>query len=171
MKKIIVTYGLISGVVAAVLMFAMALYVGKEPERFKSGEVFGYAGIILSMVFVFLGVRAYREQMADGQISFGKGFQIGILISVISCLCYVLAWMIVSETLMPDFMEQFARQTLEQMKKDGATEAAIAAKAAKMQQFVAQYKNPLFKMAITFMEPFWVGLLVSLLSAAILRRK
>lgn len=171
MKKIIITYGLISGAVAAALMLAMAWYVHNDPSRFSGGEIFGYAGIVLSLVFVFLGVRAYRDQMAGGRITFGTGFQVGILITLISCLCYVAAWMVASETLMSDFMEQYTRHVLEQMKNEGATEVAIAAKAAEMQQFGEQYKNPLFKMALTFLEPFPVGLLVSLLSAAILQRK
>jgi len=33
------------------------------------------------------------------------------------------------------------------------------------------YKNPLFNVAMTFIEPFPVGLVITLLSAAVLRKK
>lgn len=171
MKKIILTYGLISGAIAAALMLGMGLYLGNNPENFENGEIFGYAGIILSMLFVFLGVRAYRDQVAGGQLSFGRGFQVGILITLISCICYVLAWQVVYRTMMPDFMEHYTNFTLAQMEKSGATATQIAEKSAEMQKFGEMYKNPLINMAFTFIEPFPVGLLVTLLSAGILRRK
>lgn len=170
MKKIILTYGLISGAIAAVLMLGMALYMDNDPERFGGGEIVGYAGIILSMVFVFLGVRAYRDQLAGGRLSFGKGFQVGILITLISCVCYVIAWHVISSTMMTDFMEKYVQYTLEQMKKEGATEIAIAQKSAEMERLGEMYKNPFVKSAITFLEPFPIGLLVTLLSAGILRK-
>ena len=171
MKKIILTYGLISGAIAAALMLGMGLYLGDSPENFENGEIFGYTGIILSMLFVFLGVRAYRDQVAGGQLSFGRGFQVGILITLISCICYVLAWQVVYRTLMPNFMEHYMTYTLAQMEKSGATATQIAEKSAEMKKFGEMYKNPLVNMAFTFIEPFPIGLLVTLLSAGILRKK
>ena len=171
MKKIILTYGLISGAIAAALMLGMGLYLGDSPENFENGEIFGYTGIILSMLFVFLGVRAYRDQVAGGQLSFGRGFQVGILITLISCICYVLAWQVVYRTLTPNFMEHYMTYTLAQMEKSGATATQIAEKSAEMKKFGEMYKNPLVNMAFTFIEPFPIGLLVTLLSAGILRKK
>lgn len=170
MKKIILTYGLFSGVVAALLMFGMALYIGNDPNKFKNGEILGFAGIILSLLIVFFGVRAYRDQVAGGRLSFGQGFQVGILITLISCLCYMLAWQVVSHTLMSDFMERFMEYTLNEMKNRGASAEAIAQKTAEMQHFKTVYKNPLMSMAMTFLEPFPIGLAVTLITAGILRK-
>lgn len=171
MKKIILNYGLISGAVAAALMLGMALYMGNDPKKFSNGEIFGYVGILLSMVVVFLGVRAYRDQEAGGRLSFGSGFKVGILITIISCVCYVLAWKAISNTLMSDFMDQFMKQSLDQMKNSGASAAEIAKKTAEMEHYKALYKNPLTEFALIFLEPFPVGFLVTLASAAILRKK
>lgn len=171
MKKIILTYGFISGGIAAALMLGMTLYMGNDPANFGKGEIFGYTGIILSMLLVFFGVRAYRDQVAGGRLSFIQGFQVGILITVISCLCYMVAWQIIYRTMMPDFMNQFVDLTLNQMKKEGASASEIATKTAEMEHFREMYKNPLFNMAITFLEPFPIGLLVTLASAGILRKK
>lgn len=170
MNKTILTYGLISGAVAAVLMTGNALYFCNSLDH-KNGELFGYAGILLSMLFVYFGTRAYRDQKMPAGLSFSEAFKVAILIAVISCLCYVVAWLIVYPTLMPDFMDKFIEQTLAKLKESGATPEQISQEAAKMEEMKVMYRNPLFRAAITFLEPFPVGLLVSLVSSFLLKRK
>jgi hypothetical protein len=163
MKQTVLRYGLIAGAIAAVLMLAMSLY-------FKTThDYLGYGSILTSMLFVYFGVRDYREKMG-GILSFGKGFQVGILIALISCLCYVVMWMIVYETLMPDFMDIYAAQTLEQLRQAGASEVEIERSTAEMASFKEMYKQPLIRFGLTFMEPLPVGLGVALVSAWMLRR-
>ena len=166
MKQIILRYGLLSGLVSAVLMTISVLNVD-----FEYGAYYGYTGILLSMLFVFFVVKAYREQVGGGVLSFGTGFRIGLLIALISCVCYVLAWMVVYETLIPDFMDQYIKFTLDQMRASGSTEAEILKQTATMEDFKEQYKNPLYRFALTFLEPFPVGFLVALGSALVLRKK
>lgn len=170
MKQIILRYGLLSGAAAAVLMVATGLYYRSNPH-FENGEYFGYAGILLSMLFVFLGVRAYRDQVNDGALSFGRGFQIGLLIAIISCVCYVLAWLVVYETLMPDFMEKYMADAVNRMRESGMYQAQIDEQMAEMKHYQELYKNPIYRFGLTFLEPFPVGFLVALLSALILRKK
>jgi len=170
MQTIVRKYGLLSGGVAALLMVLMALYTRNDPNKFDGGEVLGYIGILLSMVFVFLGVRAYRDDVGTGAITFGKAFQVGLFITLISCAIYVLAWMVVANTLMTDFMDQYIAHSLRQMQEAGKSAEEIATKAAEMADFKEMYKNPLIAAAFTFLEPFPVGLAVTLLSAAVLRR-
>jgi hypothetical protein len=170
MQKTVLTYGFISGAIAAALMVCTGWYYSQNPD-FTGGEVFGYVGILLSMLFVFLGVRSYRDTVQEGRITFGKAFQIGLLITLISCVCYVITWMFVYETMMPDFMEKYAAHTLESMRQSGATAEAISAETQKMEEFKVMYQNPLSRFALTFLEPFPVGLLVTLVSAAVLRKQ
>lgn len=170
MNKTILRYGLLSGVIAALLMTLTALYYHNSTD-FSGGEVIGYAGILLSMLFVFLGVRAYREQQEGRSFGFGKAFQAGILITLISCVLYVVTWLVVYETLMPDFMDKFIEQSLAKLRASGASEVVVQQEAAKMQEYKTMYENPLIRAAMTFIEPFPVGLLVTLVSALILQRK
>ncbi len=170
MKKTILTYGLISGGIAAVLMLGTALYTHGNAANFDNAEIFGYAGIILSMLFVFLGVRSYRDQVAGGLISFGKAFQVGLYICLISSAIYVITWLIVSNTIMTDFMDQYMEYSLQKMRDAGASADEISKHSAEMEHFAELYKNPLISAAVTFLEPFPIGLLVTLISAGILRR-
>ncbi|MDO8972275.1 MAG: DUF4199 domain-containing protein [Saprospiraceae bacterium] len=166
MQQIILRYGLLSGVVAAVLMTITVLNVD-----FEYGAYYGYTGILLSMLFVFFGVKAYREQVGGGVLSFGKGFLVGLLIALISSLCYVLAWMVVYQTMIPDMMDQYMKYSLDRMRASGTSEAEILKQSAMMEDFNEQYKNPLFRFAHTFSEPLPVGLLVALVSALVLRKR
>ncbi len=169
MKQTILRYGLLSGAVAAVLMVGTSMYFNSTMD-FENGQLYGYAGILLSMIFVYFGVRSYREQVNGGVLSFGKGFQVGLLIAIVSCICYVLAWMVVSETLMPDFMDKYIEHSLAQMQQSGVAQAEIERHSAEMEQFKEMYKNPLIKFGLTFLEPFPVGLLVALASAFALKK-
>lgn len=171
MKKTVWTYGLISGGVTALLMIGSAFFMKSgTPADWENGEVYGYASILLSMLFVFLGVRAYRDQVAGGTITFGKAFQVGIYIALISCVIYVITWMIVSKTILPDFMDQYVEYALQKLRDSGASAEEINKEADKMAKFKEMYKNPFIAAAITFIEPLPVALLVTLVSAGILRR-
>ncbi|HLP94190.1 MAG TPA: DUF4199 domain-containing protein [Saprospiraceae bacterium] len=169
MQKTILRYGLYSGALAALLMTITSVYYSRHMD-FENGEYVGYAGILLSMLFVFTGVRAYREQ-AGGVLSFGKGFQVAISIVAISCLCYVLAWMVIYETLLPDFMDKYTAHMLEKMRSSGASEAAIQQHSQEIAEFKVMYDNPLIRFGLTFLEPFRVGILVALATAFILKKK
>lgn len=166
MKQTILRYGLLSGALAAILMTLTAI----NPD-FENGAYYGYAGILLSMLFVYFGVRSYREQVNGGVLSFGKGFQVGLLIAIVSCFCYVIAWMFVSEMFMPDFMEKYVQHSLTKMQQSGASAVELEKYTADMAEFKEMYKNPLVKFGMTFIEPFPVGFLVALISAVLLRKQ
>ncbi len=170
MNKTILKYGLISGAIASALMLASALYYHRTMD-FKYGEVVGYAGILLSMLFVYFGTRNYRDRQEGEKFTFLKALEVSLLITLISCLCYVVTWMFVYEFIMPDFMDKFADHMVEQMKLSGAGEEQIRQTAAKMEEYKAIYRNPLKRFAFTFIEPLPVGLLVSLVSSVVLRKK
>ncbi len=127
--------------------------------------------MVLSFLLVFFGVRPYRDTVAAGTISFGKAFQVGLLISLVTCAMYVIAWEIVYFNFVPDFLDQYSAHSLAKMRAAGESEAAIQAATEEMAQFAKLYANPLFNVGITFMEVFPVGLIMTLISAAILRRK
>lgn len=170
MKKIVLRFGLASGAVLLALS-AVTLPCMSGAVDFDHGEIVGYSVMVLSFLLVFFGVRSYRENVGGGSIGFGKAFQVGILITLITCAMYVLAWEIAYFNFFPNFLDQYSAHVLAKMRATGASEADIRATTAQMASLAKNYKNPLFNSAITFMEVFPVGLIVTLVSAAILRRK
>ena len=136
-----------------------------------TGYTLGYTAIVLSFLLVFFGIRSYRDNVGDGQISFGKAFAIGILITLISCAFYVVTWEMVYFNFLHGMMDPYFAHMIDKAKASGESAAAIQAEIAKINQSKQQYENPLFNAAYTFIEPFPVGLLITLISAAVLRKK
>jgi len=170
MKKTVLTFGLISGAVSSLLMMLLMIFL-VDKIGFDKAIIVGYTSIVVSLLLVPFGIRSYRENVGGGSITFGRAFAVGILISLISCICYVVVWLIAYYNFMPDFVERYAAYMVEQARASGASQQAIAAKLQEMNSMKTMLDNPLMNAAMTFMEPFPVGLLVTLISAAILRKK
>ena len=170
MKRIVIIFGVISGVISSALMFLTLPLMHTGAINFSNGYILGYTSIVLSFVLVFFGIRSYREN-AGGTITFGRGFSVGILITLISCVFYVASWEFIYFNIMPDFADKYAAHAISDMRQKGATDAAIAAKKVEMEKMKTMLDNPLLNAAMTFIEPFPVGLIVTLVSAAILRRR
>lgn len=168
MKKVLLTYGLISGVVCALMMIATLPLENRI--GFDRAEWLGYTVLVLDFLLVFFGVRAARQR-AGGHITFAKAFAVGFGICLFTCLFYVATWEILYFVFMPDFMDRYAAYIVEKARASGASPSVLAAKTAEMAHFKAMYDKPLYNAAVTFLEPFPVGLGMTLLSAALLRKK
>ena len=168
MQKTVLTFGLIAGGVLSLMMAATLPFQDAIGDK---GEIIGYTSMVLSLLLVFFGIRSYRENVGNGEISFGKAFLVGILITAIASACYVIAWEIIYFNFLTDFFDKYASHLIEKARASGATQQAIDAQLQEMKNMRVWYNNPLFNAAITFTEPFPVGLIVTLISAAILRKK
>ncbi len=169
MKRIVWTFGLIAGAVLAVMMVVTVPFM--DTLGSDRAEVIGYTTMVVAFLMIYFGIRSYRDNVLDGEIRFGRGFQVGILIALIASACYVVTWEVIYYTTAPDFVERYASTALEKVRASGATEAQLAAKEAEMARFAELYRNPLFNVGITFLEVFPVGLIVALISAAVLSRR
>jgi hypothetical protein len=169
MKKNILVFGLISGAISALMMIATVPFADRI--GFDKAEYLGYTIIVLSFLLVFFGIRSYRDNVGSGQITFTKAFAVGISITLISCICYVVTWEILYFHFLPDFMDKYGAYMVEKLKASGASQSVVEAQIQQLKKYKEMYDNPLVNAAITFIEPFPVGLVVTLISAAILRRK
>ena len=168
MKKTVWTFGLIAGAVMAAFMSATLPFA----NAFDSHSLFvGYAGMIAGFLFVYVGVRSYRNNVLGGTIGFGRALAVGLLIATIGSICYVAPWEVMYYKFMPDFYSRYAQSVVEQARTSGKSEAEIAATQAAMAAMTKHAENPVWVAAMTFMEPFPVGLLIALVSAGLLRRK
>ena len=170
MKKTVLTYGPIAGVIIVLLMSLFIGLMGKEQD-YQMGEILGYASMIVALSTIFVGIRKYRDDELGGIITFGKAFQVGLLITLVASAIYVAAWMFYSAGGGADeMMTAYLDQMVEKMEASGATQAEIDAKVSEMEQFQEMYKNPIVKIGITFLEIFPVGLIISLIAAGLLRK-
>ncbi len=173
MKKNIIIYGLIAGIIVAVLMLTSINYFSycEGNVDYGTSMLIGYASMLLAFSLVFVGIRNYRNNYNGGIISFGKAFKTGILIVLIASTIYVITWLIAYFFFMPDFMDKYAAHELAALKAGGATAAAIEKQTQEMARFAKMYKNPFFNALMTYVEILPVGLIVTLISSFILKRK
>ena|SRR6185295_2089705 len=159
-------YGGLSGAVAiSVLVFSLAFNLPNHSHSLW----FGYLVMLVALSLIFVGVKRYRDVECGGVVSFGRAFAVGLGIALVAAVIYALGWELYLAVSGKDFMAEYTASILDRMRAEGATPAAIAAKAAEMRSMAEAYRNPLFRLPMTFVEIFPVGLVVTLVSAALLR--
>lgn len=168
MPRIVLTYGLIGGAVLAAI-FA-ATFPFKEQIGFDKGAIVGYTSMVAAFLMVYFGVKAHRDA-SGGAVTFGQALTVGLLISLVITVCYVVTWEIAYRFFMPGFMQEYAAYALEQARAGGATAAELAQQSKEMTDFLTTYEQPLVRAGITAIEPLPVALVFTLVTAGVLGRR
>lgn len=170
MKKIILTYGGIAGVIVTAFMLVSTLMHFNNPES-QPSMIIGFTGMFIAFTFVFLGIKNFRDKQNQGVISLGQALKIGALISVIASTCYVGVWLIEYYCFFPDFMEKYTAIELKNAQQSGLSGAELLAKKQELNMYAQWYKNPLMVILMTYVEILPLGLVIALISALILKKK
>ena len=169
MRKIVLTFGLISGAISSLVMIALVTF--GDRIGFDRGAIIGNTSVVLSFLMVFFGIRTYRDNIGNGQITFLKAFAVGLSITLISCTIYVVTWEVIYYNFIPGFWDAYGAHMVEKLNASGASPAAVQAKIQQARKYKELYKNPFFNAVFTFIDPFPIGLVMTLISALVLGRK
>ena len=170
MQKIVLTFGIISGAILVALMLITTPFMG-EIMDYSTAEFLGYVSMIVALSTIFIGIKNYRDREMNGVISFAKAFQVGLLITLLASAIYVAGWVTYMNVSDSNFTEKYAQYLQEELQKSGASQEIIDAQMAEIESFKEMYQNPFIQIGFTFLEIFPVGLLVSLIAAALLKKK
>jgi hypothetical protein len=127
--------------------------------------------MIIALSMIFFGIKSYRDNHQNGAITFGKGFKVGLLIALVSSAMYVVGWMAYVEIAAPNFGNEYYAHYIEKVKSSGKPQVEIDKKVIELEHMRDLYQNIFVQIGMTFLEIFPVGLLISLVSALILKRK
>jgi len=164
--RYVLIYGVMAGaIVIAVIVASIAI----ETLNHLQSQWFGYLVMLAALSLIFVGVKRYRDVECGGVVGFGRALALGLGIAVVAGVVYVIGWEGYLATTDGNFMEGYAAAMLADMRASGASAAEIAATQAQMAEAIATYDSPPQRFLITFSEIFPVGLLVALVSAAVLR--
>ena len=173
MRKVTLTFGLIAGViVSAFLVIGIALWV--KTGKVVDNALIGYATMVIALSMVFFGIKSYRDNYQKGAIRFWKGFQVGLLITLIASLMYAITWETynqISPASSAAFIDYYANCQVDKLKVKGVSAAEIDQEVKKMDDFKRMYGNPAIRFSMTLMEILPVGIIITLISAAVLRKK
>jgi hypothetical protein len=166
MQRIILTYGVIAGVIELALL---GLSMGLVSDHGILGMALGYLSMLIAMSLVFVGVKKYRDEHLGGVIRFWRAFAVGLGIAGVACLFYAIGWEFYLTLSGSDFMGEYMASALKDKAASGASAAELAAFKAEMADFAKMYENPLLRFLVTLSEIAPVALLVPLISALVLR--
>ena len=169
MRKIVLTFGLIAGAIMSAMMLITLPF--HDEIGFDKSAVIGYTTMVLAFLMVFFGVKSYRDNVAAGSVTFWRALTVGLMITAVASVCYVATWELVGRRMAPDYVEKYAAYEVDKLRKSGASETEVAAKAKEMREFNEMYKKPLNNIALTLIEPLPVGILLTLIAAGVLSRK
>lgn len=166
LKKILV-YGVIAGLVAGLPLSAFVIFGRDNPPA--NGMLIGYTIMLVALSTIFVAVKRHRDEALGGVIRFWPAFALGLGISFVAGILYVLAWEASCAATHFDFASAYAASLIAEKRAAGASGAELAKFTAEMARFKSQYADPLYRLPMTFLEIFPVGVLVSLISAGLLR--
>lgn len=169
MKKTVLIYGSISGLIVATFMvISTAIFCGNPDSNYGTETmIIGFSGIALAFSLIFFGTKNYRDKHNNGAITFWQAFKLGTLIALISSTVYVLVWLVDYYCFFPDFIEQYSAKLLK-----AAQTPEEAQKITDELSFTKEaYKTPIGIILLTYLEIFPWGLLLAVISALVFKRK
>lgn len=152
MNKTIITFG-IYGLIAGAILFLAALTLGSSLS-YGAQEIIGYTTMVLSLSFVFFGIKQYRDKELNGAISFGKAFSVGVLISVFVGIGFGLIDALYTAVINPTFMEDYVSR----MRAQG------------FEGEIPQWSSAQMAL-LMFVTVVLIGIIISLISALTLKRE
>jgi hypothetical protein len=167
MLRLVVLYGIVAGLIVC----SHLVWIIRTPPdaHMEHGLVYGYTTMIVALTAVFLGIKRYRDTALGGVIGFGQALVVGLGISVVASIIYVLGWELCLAISGADFGGVYAQAMIDAERQKGIPEAELEKVIADAEAFARNYANPLYRMPLSFIEIFPVGVLISLISAAVLR--
>lgn len=164
MNKIVLKNGLFGSSIVTALLLSVTFYMKANPEK-EVSMFFGFAGMLVAFIFVVLGVKQQRDTN-NGFISLGKAFLTGFWITLIISTIYVIVWLIIFYNFFPNFAEHYTDMAIAKASPD-----EVAQVTEEMNSFKEMYKNPIMVILLTYMEILPLGIVFSLISALILKKK
>lgn len=168
MQKAIFRYGLYS-VVTTIVIMGLTFWTIRGLS-FSVQEIFGYISIVLALLFVYFGMRHYRNVVNNGALSFNEGLKIGLLITLFPAFLFGLYSALHVTYIDPGFADRYFQQYIDQVQHSLPPDKA-AREIEEMKKYKSLYNNGGFQFGIMFLTVLVIGVVITVISTLILRRK
>jgi len=171
MKNTIIKYGIYAFITASVLFLAGFL-IGKQIDLdFNTMAVFGYASMVLSLLFVFFGIKHFRDHINNGKVSLGKAIVIGLLISLFAAIGFGIVDYIYTSSINPDFAVEYKDYAMAQLQDANLSAEELKTKTDELEASMGMMESSTAMAFIMFATVMIIGFIISLISGLILQRK
>lgn len=169
MKKAVFRYGMFA-TLAIVIISAFNLFVLTKLTGYGGQEIAGYLTILLSMIFVFLGIRYYRDKENGGALSFGEGLKIGLLIVLIPAVFFGLFDLLYTKVINPGWMQEYYTQYVAKIKASTPPDK-LDEVLKKMEKEKELFSSPVMEFLLMAATVYIIGFMVTIISTLTLKRK
>jgi hypothetical protein len=168
MKKTVFRYGIISFVTICTLGFIN--YLGSIKISNYNGAIGGYISIVLSLIFVYVGIKQFRDKVNGGFVSYKQAFLVGILIVIFPSLANGIYDVIYVKFIDPGFMDKYYDQAIQHMKVELPPDQ-FRVKLKSLESERAMLKNLYLQFIMMFLTVFLIGVIVTALSSLVLYKR
>lgn len=167
MFRTILTYGTVAGLIVGLPNIVLMLAL--DGHAVPHSVALGYLIMLVALSTVFVAVKRRRDGAPGGMIGFWPALGLGLAISLVASLFYIAAWEIVFAINGTEFLDGYTDAMVAEAAAKGASIAEQAKIRTQWDGFWVEYRNPLVRIPYTLIEILPVGVLVSLVSAGLLR--
>jgi hypothetical protein len=167
MKKTVLRYGGFSVLFMTLFFIADDFIIGNKLD-YNAKEIIGYIGILVSTLFIWFGIKYYRDRHNNGLLSFGQGMKVGLLILILPSIAFGI-FNVIYVMMNPEFMDSYYQFKLSEIPANlpPAERQAMISEVENGKEF---FSHPAVQFGVMFMTVFAVGLIVTVISALTLRR-
>jgi len=174
MRKVTLIFGLLAGITSSVFSIIIVMMCERDKLNLDRSDLIGYASMVIALSMIFVGIKSYRDNYRSGAISFGRGLQVGILISLIASLIFAAGAEVFYQAdpvAQAALMDKYADHHINKLKERGGSSDEIEQKTRQMTDLKEMNKNALMRFVMSVVIILPVGIVISLISAALLRKK
>ena len=168
MKQTALRFGLFGAASVVIFGLVNCLVLGPSAS-WELAEVLGYLTILVSMIFVFFGIRHYRDRFNNGELTFGKGMKVGILIVLLPAIFFGLFSVLLTEVFDPEWADRYYEYQKQKIVTNTSA-AEVLPKLQELEKNKAQFANPLYNFFLMAATVFVIGLIVTIISSITLRK-
>ena len=169
MPVVILLFGAVSGLIVAVFMFVAWFLLGAADGEAAGSQAFGYLTMLIALSMIFLAIKRYRDRELGGVISFWRAALIGLGVAGVASLFYAAAWEVVYSVSGEAWMASYLASESERLTEAIEDPAVRDARIAELESMMTAYRNWYVRIPFTLVEILPVGLLITLISAGLLR--
>jgi hypothetical protein len=170
MKKIILRYGTYAGIFEFITFVLTWLIIDITNIDHEVQGFIGLFTILAPLVFIYFGVRYYRDHINNNSISFLKAIQVGMLILIIPTVSFAIIETVYVLYIDPKFYENIAAYDIEQYRKV-LSPAQFAIKLKEIKEHVAMNNNLVYNFVGMILYTGALGTIVTLISSVLLMKR
>lgn len=153
-------WGLIIGF--AGVIYSVILYMTGQALN----QSLGLAGMLISLVLLFVGTRSFRDSVRDGVLPFGPAFSFGLVAMIVSSVIGVIYSYLLWTVIDPDLITRMQDLQMEKMLEKGIPEEALD----QAMTVASKFMKPGVMVITGLLTAVFLGAILAIIIAAIVKR-